>query len=278
MEKLEFHFSRNVIKVRLGDEIRRVPILTDELTYNELCSLILRLFKSQITEIDKVKLKYFDEDGDLVVLDDDWDIKYALSLPKGLHLVVSEGLPILQRVMPQEQQRLLKDLKELKSKIDNLLSSVQENHGCPPINEPPAAEKEHGLKPLSTKEVLEILDLPPREAETKKEEKAPIKKAAEKELAPSALLPQSLAEDAKKATRTASSPKASPSAPQSGTHYAPSAAAYPFYPASHAPSNHFVDQYGQQYTVVNGQYVLNPNASVHQGYYQQTGYQQQPSK
>lgn len=82
-------FPKNIIKIKCGDTIRRVPILTDELTYNELCFLVHRLFKDNLSSnLENLVIKYLDEDNDLVLLVEDWDVKNASLLPGGLRLTV----------------------------------------------------------------------------------------------------------------------------------------------------------------------------------------------
>lgn len=57
----------NVLKIACGTEIRRVPILTDKITYNELCLLAHRLFKPHLSSnIDNLLLKYLDDGNDNV--------------------------------------------------------------------------------------------------------------------------------------------------------------------------------------------------------------------
>lgn len=52
----------NVLKIAYGPEIRRVPILTDKITYNELCLLAQRLFRPHLSSsIDNLSLKYVDD-------------------------------------------------------------------------------------------------------------------------------------------------------------------------------------------------------------------------
>lgn len=87
--QMEKSFPKNVIKIKCGDIIRRVPILTDELTYNELCFLVHRLFKDSLSgNLENLVIKYLDEDNDLVLLAEDWDVKNAALLPGGLKITV----------------------------------------------------------------------------------------------------------------------------------------------------------------------------------------------
>lgn len=61
-----------VIKCKYKDEIRRIPILNRELTFDELCLMMQRLFKHQLSEnTQNMTLKYFDTEGDLISITDD---------------------------------------------------------------------------------------------------------------------------------------------------------------------------------------------------------------
>ena len=50
-----------IIKARLGDDIRRVPIHNEEITHDELLLMLQRVFKGKLKNTDEVTLKYRDE-------------------------------------------------------------------------------------------------------------------------------------------------------------------------------------------------------------------------
>jgi len=50
-----------IIKARLGDEFRRVPIHNEDITYDELLLMLQRLFPKCLSPTDDVLLKYKDE-------------------------------------------------------------------------------------------------------------------------------------------------------------------------------------------------------------------------
>jgi hypothetical protein len=54
-------FGRIVIKVKLGEEIRKAAIHNEELTFNELCLMIQRIFSDKINKTDEFTIKYTDE-------------------------------------------------------------------------------------------------------------------------------------------------------------------------------------------------------------------------
>ena len=50
-----------IIKARLGDEFRRIPIHNEDITYDELLLMLQRLFPKCLSPTDDVLLKYKDE-------------------------------------------------------------------------------------------------------------------------------------------------------------------------------------------------------------------------
>lgn len=50
-----------IIKARLGDDIRKVPIFNEDITYDELLLMLQRIFKGCLSPTDDVTLKYKDE-------------------------------------------------------------------------------------------------------------------------------------------------------------------------------------------------------------------------
>ena len=50
-----------IIKARLGDDIRRVPIHNEDITYDELLLMLQRVFRGKLSNSDDVTLKYCDD-------------------------------------------------------------------------------------------------------------------------------------------------------------------------------------------------------------------------
>lgn len=50
-----------IIKAQLGDDIRRIPILNEDLTYDDLLLMMQRVFRGQLSSSDDVTIKYKDE-------------------------------------------------------------------------------------------------------------------------------------------------------------------------------------------------------------------------
>lgn len=50
-----------IIKAQFGDDIRRIPIHNEELTYDELLLMMQRVFNGRLKSTDDVTIKYKDE-------------------------------------------------------------------------------------------------------------------------------------------------------------------------------------------------------------------------
>lgn len=52
-----------IIKAQLGDDIRRIPIHNEDITYDELVLMMQRVFRGKLQSNDEVTIKYKDEGG-----------------------------------------------------------------------------------------------------------------------------------------------------------------------------------------------------------------------
>lgn len=52
-----------IIKAQLGDDIRRIPIHNEDITYDELVLMMQRVFRGKLQSSDEVTIKYKDEGG-----------------------------------------------------------------------------------------------------------------------------------------------------------------------------------------------------------------------
>ena len=50
-----------IIKVRLGEDVRRIPIHNEDITYDELVLMMQRVFRGKISSSDDLSIKYEDE-------------------------------------------------------------------------------------------------------------------------------------------------------------------------------------------------------------------------
>lgn len=56
-----------IIKAQLGNDIRRIPIHNEDLTYDDLLIMMQRVFRGQLNNSDDVVIKYKDEGSKLVI-------------------------------------------------------------------------------------------------------------------------------------------------------------------------------------------------------------------
>ncbi|KAJ3129064.1 hypothetical protein HK098_002656 [Nowakowskiella sp. JEL0407] len=161
-----------VVKAILVDssgstQIKRLPMsrLPGELTYDELCIILIRLFKSELgSNIENLKLKYVDEDGDLVWLENDiggnWqdDISHALSQKSTLVVHIFSG-SVVDSLKPTVKllTQAVKDLQlsstskytikaaleDIKDKVDVILKSLAGDDLQP--GQPMIADKKKNL-------------------------------------------------------------------------------------------------------------------------------------
>ncbi|VDD75776.1 unnamed protein product [Mesocestoides corti] len=78
--------GRLVIKAQLHDDIRRILIHNEELTYDELILMMQRVFKPKLDGIDNFIIKYKDQDDDYVTIAEEFDLSYAIHNHKVLRL------------------------------------------------------------------------------------------------------------------------------------------------------------------------------------------------
>jgi len=57
-----------VIKCRLGDDMRRVPVVNEDLTYVELMTMMQRVYRGKLNASDDITVKYTDEGRAVVVV------------------------------------------------------------------------------------------------------------------------------------------------------------------------------------------------------------------
>lgn len=50
-----------IIKVQFGDDIRRIPIHNEALTYDELVLMMQRVYRGKLSSSDEITIKYKDE-------------------------------------------------------------------------------------------------------------------------------------------------------------------------------------------------------------------------
>uniref|UniRef100_A0A4W5PQ03 Trafficking from ER to golgi regulator n=1 Tax=Hucho hucho TaxID=62062 RepID=A0A4W5PQ03_9TELE len=113
-----------IIKAQLGDDIRRIPIHNEDMTYDELVLMMQRVFRGKLQSNDEVTIKYKDEDDDLITIFDSSDLSFAIQCSRILKLTLFvNGQP---RPLESCQVKYLrKELIELRNKINGLLESLE---------------------------------------------------------------------------------------------------------------------------------------------------------
>uniref|UniRef100_UPI00398F6528 protein TFG isoform X2 n=1 Tax=Pristiophorus japonicus TaxID=55135 RepID=UPI00398F6528 len=113
-----------IIKAQLGDDIRRIPIHNEDITYDELVLMMQRVFRGKLQSNDEVTIKYKDEDGDLITIFDSSDLSFATQCSRILKLTLFvNGQP---RPLESNQVKYLRrELIELRNKVNRLLDSLE---------------------------------------------------------------------------------------------------------------------------------------------------------
>lgn len=77
-----------IFKVKLDKEIKKVIIHNDEINYNELLLMIQRIFSDRIRPNDEFRIKYADDENDLITIANDSDLAVAIQTTKILKLTI----------------------------------------------------------------------------------------------------------------------------------------------------------------------------------------------
>lgn len=125
-----------IIKARIGDDIRRIPIHNEDLTYDELVLMMQRVFRGTVDSTDDLLIKYADEDGDLITIFDDSDINYAIQINRILKLTIlvkgSEGKSaVTGTVIEDFRKKLILLRNEVNAMLDSLELSPKSTDECP---------------------------------------------------------------------------------------------------------------------------------------------------
>ncbi|KAJ3591807.1 hypothetical protein NHX12_006939 [Muraenolepis orangiensis] len=113
-----------IIKAQLGDDIRRIPIHNEDITYDELVLMMQRVFRGKLQSNDEVTIKYKDEDDDLVTIFDSSDLSFAIQCSRILKLTLFvNGQPC--PLESSQVKYLRRELIELRNKVNSLLDSLE---------------------------------------------------------------------------------------------------------------------------------------------------------
>ena len=113
-----------IIKASVGDDIRRIPILNDDLTYDELILMMQRVFRGVLETDEELVLKYKDEDGDLVSLTDTNDLSHAINYSRVLRLTILKQNAAANETSNLVDTEVVKELRIIRDKVNHLLDKV----------------------------------------------------------------------------------------------------------------------------------------------------------
>ena len=118
-----------IIKASVGDDIRRIPILNDDLTYDELILMMQRVFRGVLETNEELVLKYKDEDGDLVSLTDTNDLSHAINYSRVLRLTILKQNAAGNETSNLVDTEVVKELRIIRDKVNHLLDKVASGSG-----------------------------------------------------------------------------------------------------------------------------------------------------
>lgn len=145
-----------MIKVQLGDDIRRIAILNEALTYDELLLMLQRIFRNKLTSTDNILIKYKDEDGDLITIFDSSDLLFAIQYSHVLKLKIfphydDSGCGSLNNnvYLPPHLQSIRQDLRFIQGRVNALLETLDNysynTGGYPSLDHSTATDKETSM-------------------------------------------------------------------------------------------------------------------------------------
>ncbi|XP_076317405.1 protein TFG-like isoform X1 [Tachypleus tridentatus] len=113
-----------IIKAQLGNDIRRIPIHNEDITYDELILMMQRVFNEKLSSNDEVTVKYKDEDGDLITIFDSSDLSFAIQCSRILKLTIFvNGQPA--PLETDELKHIRKELQQIRDKVNQLLDHLE---------------------------------------------------------------------------------------------------------------------------------------------------------
>lgn len=113
-----------IIKARLGDDVRRIPIHNEDLTYDELILMMQRVFRNTLKPSDEIVIKYADEDGDLITIFDDSDITLAIQLSRILKLTIQYKNDVCEGIVAPSLKNLRNELVVIRNRVNLILDSL----------------------------------------------------------------------------------------------------------------------------------------------------------
>lgn len=113
-----------IIKAQLGDDIRRIPIHNEDITYDELVLMMQRVFRGKLDANDEVLIKYRDEDGDLISIFDSSDLSFAIQCSRILKLTIFvNGQPA--PLQSDEVKHIRTELQKIRNQVNQLIDQLE---------------------------------------------------------------------------------------------------------------------------------------------------------
>nr|CAD7604081.1 unnamed protein product [Timema genevievae] len=115
-------------QVQLGDDVRRIPIHNEAITYDELVLMMQRVFRGRLSSSDEITIKYKDEDGDLITIFDSSDLAFAVQYSRILKLQILVGGEGAQRnvgATSAQVSQIRKELQHIRDQVNHLLDSLE---------------------------------------------------------------------------------------------------------------------------------------------------------
>lgn len=120
-----------IIKVQLENDIRRIPIHNEALTYDELVLMMQRVFRGKLSASDDITIKYKDEDGDLITIFDSSDLSFAIQCSRILKLQLffnSDNRKNKSRILSYgDINNIKQQLKHIKSEVNAILENLDDS-------------------------------------------------------------------------------------------------------------------------------------------------------
>ncbi|CAH0390012.1 unnamed protein product [Bemisia tabaci] len=124
-----------IIKVRLGDDVRRIPIHNDDITYDELVLMMQRVFRGKLSSNDDITIKYKDEDGDMITIFDSSDLSYAVQYSRILKLQIFLDSSKDQNICQSQQlDTIQRELRFIRDRVNQLLDTLSVSAPSKPTN------------------------------------------------------------------------------------------------------------------------------------------------
>lgn len=114
-----------IIKVALGDDIRRILITNEDITYDELVLMMQRVYRGKLNSNDDILIKYKDEDNDLITIFDSSDLNFAIQCSRILKITLFvNGKP--EPLQTDEVKMIKSELKHIRERCNQLLDKLDD--------------------------------------------------------------------------------------------------------------------------------------------------------